>query len=867
MRWLALVLLSTGCLSSGDVTCPTATGDLICPANTVCRLVAVWPDPVEQPTETRCVSVADLTACEGKDEGTKCDPEGAATGGECHSGGCFEVRCGNHFKDANEACDDANEAFGDGCSVGCQSDETCGNGFLDPVVQSGPVDMPVFEALEQCDGGSRAPHDGCDFNCQAEAARWRERFIGVPQARAHATMAFDARNHVFVMFGGVLRDMGTTLTSDETWTGALRTCQPDSIPDSVPCMTWTRATPAMHPSPRFGQAMAYDAARGETMLFGGGDNSGTPTTFEDTWSWDGQTWRVLPVAVHPSQRLHARMVYDSRRQRIVLYGGQTLNPNENMLLTDTWEWDGSVWTEIPIAKHPGAQVSAAMAYDPVRGVTVLFGASNVVGVGSTWEWDGVEWLERDATPPPAREGAAFAFDPVLGMLVLFGGRDTLTPTLADTWTWDGVEWAERDLVVGSKRADAAYASDATGRFVISHGQNPVLLDDTQVWTGAAWQTSPKLNKPVNLNRQIAAFDAIRGRVVVRSRQETWEYDGAAWTRVTDDAVTGSASEGAMVFDEARRVVLLYGGDVQNQTFTWSGTAWSPRTTTTSPGTRNNAAMAYDASRARVLLFGGAGDDRTLWAWDGTEWSIAEVAPIPPRIRHVMGHDRVRDQLVVFGGRSTAAITIGDTWVLDGRTNTWREITGPGPVARSGAAIAWSHARQRLVLFGGSDAAGGELQDTWEWDGDGWVPLVIEPVLAPSTRVDHLLTTSPNGVYLINGSHTGVPVDDVWELRFEGNVPEDTCRDDRDWDGDGQAGCRDEDCRGFCAPLCTPAGGFDAGFPAMTCDPDVPGPRCGDGQRDPLENCRSCPEDFPEGCVPICGDFFCDPGETCLGDCS
>ena len=49
---------------------------------------------------------------------------------------------------------------------------------------------------------------------------------------------------------------------------------------------WTRR--AMIGAPRVvDYAIAYDAGRGELVLFGGVDQ----TTEDRTWSWDGATWR------------------------------------------------------------------------------------------------------------------------------------------------------------------------------------------------------------------------------------------------------------------------------------------------------------------------------------------------------------------------------------------------------------------------------------------------------------------------------------------------------------------------------------------------------------------------------------------------
>ena len=41
------------------------------------------------------------------------------------------------------------------------------------------------------------------------------------------------------------------------------------------------------PSPRYDAGMAYDAARGQVVLFGGQDAF---SFFGDTWTWDGAAW-------------------------------------------------------------------------------------------------------------------------------------------------------------------------------------------------------------------------------------------------------------------------------------------------------------------------------------------------------------------------------------------------------------------------------------------------------------------------------------------------------------------------------------------------------------------------------------------------
>ena len=46
--------------------------------------------------------------------------------------------------------------------------------------------------------------------------------------------------------------------------------------------TWTQQHPATSPSARSGASMAYDAATGNAVMFGGRGDNGFPST---TWTW------------------------------------------------------------------------------------------------------------------------------------------------------------------------------------------------------------------------------------------------------------------------------------------------------------------------------------------------------------------------------------------------------------------------------------------------------------------------------------------------------------------------------------------------------------------------------------------------------
>src|SRR2546430_12221246 len=120
--------------------------------------------------------------------------------------------------------------------------------------------------------------------------------------------------------------------------------------------------------------MAYDAALGRTVLFGG---TGSAGLLNDSWLYDGASWQQFTPTNQPSARFWAPVVYDSVHAELVLFGGTpdtTLSP----VYADTWSLGGiqaspGNWAQATPSATPAARVSAAMDYDSSRGVTVLFG--------------------------------------------------------------------------------------------------------------------------------------------------------------------------------------------------------------------------------------------------------------------------------------------------------------------------------------------------------------------------------------------------------------------------------------------------------------------------------------------------------------
>ncbi len=825
--WVAL----SGCVASDSVTCSDGR---LCPDGTAC-----------DQTHTLCVLPDQLTACNGKTEGMACTADMIT--GVCTGGVCLPMVCGDGIVEAGEACDDGNNADNDGCSADCLSDETCGNGVIDAVKG------------EQCDDGNHLQHDGCSSNCLIETPEWIQHSVA-PPARSSPAVAYDSQRDRTVMFGGDNLAGVNLLFLNDTWewNGG----------------EWLEVPTTIAPLGRTLSGMAYDAAHGTTVMYGG---SGGLVAFSDTWLWDGSTWRSVDVA-GPGPRGGMTMAYDAKRARVVLFGGNTLDLNTPMMLADTYEWDGSTWTKITTAHSPPARQQAAMTYDPHHGVIVLTGGTDSANVfADTWQYDGTDWT--NVTPVgtvPVVEAAAMAYDTTGQRVILFGGVHSGTAQ-ATTWAWSGTAWTSLAGTAPAARDNFILAQGGGGRLVAFGGDAAGTLVAAQTWVFANGWTQvvdpgpldsfSVANDPVHLGVVVLGGVSSRNPSVVRS-PSTWVLSQSGFG-VRAGAPPAARSNACMTYDYAHDNIVLFGGNTganngiaNNDTWTWDGVGWTQHFPAQSPSVRGAAVCAFDGHG--VTVFGGqdsAGDGpmNDAWTWDGANWTPAVTPPtaLTPRINATAAYDPLRKQMVLFGGiNGNLNELFGDTWAYDGTTWT-QEHPAFQPSARYSATLTWNDARHALVLIGGS-ALVNEI-DSYEWDGSAWHDATAPN--PPLARLQHGAMTALDGggVIVYGGTNLQqglglVPYADRWELRWDAPHPSERCNS-ADLDGDHAIACADPDCWRVCAPLCPPG---------TTCDPSAP--TCGDGICDATrEDCRTCAADCT--CAPVCGDFICDPGETnCPGDC-
>lgn len=305
-------------------------------------------------------------------------------------------------------------------------------------------------------------------------------------------------------------------------------------------------------------------------------------------------WRQIVTQNAPAGRYTHGLAYDIHRNVTVLFGGDS--PTSSPRANDTWEFDGTDWTEItPAQSPPGrANIDQALVYDSARTKVVLFGGLGASGyLSDTWEYNGATWNQITGQSPQRRDSHAMVFDSQRGLTVLFGGYSASGSRLNDTWEYTGT-WHQVSL-----------SQSPLGRY-----HHAMAYD-------------------VSRNRTVL-FGGLDGSDVVLS--DTWEYDGTTWHVITPTQSPPARHNHSMAYDSNRGVTVLFGGEnssgLLTDTWEYNGTTWQPITVTQAPSPRKEMPLVYNHQRDSVLFFGGGYWSASLITfnetWEYTNTSSSQI---------------------------------------------------------------------------------------------------------------------------------------------------------------------------------------------------------------------------------------------------
>jgi hypothetical protein len=336
------------------------------------------------------------------------------------------------------------------------------------------------------------------------ASAWADQHQRVPEARTYSTMVYDPIHKNILLLGGqdtsgaLVPSVWSFDTGNRTWhligslppgveptdgavfdvaagkvivhaswliysTGALvsETWAFDPVTGA-----WENRKPVESPPPGIcgcGAQMAYDEESAKVVMFGGIDVAALFSCLQngctnpewlavetnDTWVYDyaSNRWTKMPRPADesrlPSRRNSNGLTYDSRSDRIILFGGgDVFGP-----ATDTWAFDykRNTWTNLKPGVSPKGREYGYLAYDESANKTVLFGgisydfnSETLLQPAETWTYDlkANRWqMEDPRTSPGARGWEAMAYSDKANVVVIFGGGIDRSHPTNDTWLY------------------------------------------------------------------------------------------------------------------------------------------------------------------------------------------------------------------------------------------------------------------------------------------------------------------------------------------------------------------------------------------------------------------------------------------------
>lgn len=488
------------------------------------------------------------------------------------------------------------------------------------------------------------------------------------------------------------------------------------------------------PSGRYGHSAIYDSRHDRMIVFGGWDGDRR----NEVWSLSlngPSTWTLLaPSGTAPSRRYAQAAIYDSLRDRMIVFGG-----DDGHSRNDVWALslsEPTTWSQIvPAGGVPPGRFGHTAIYDAAADRMIIFGGKDSLSRNDTWALalsGAPTWSELAPDAPLAkRYRHAAIYDPPRNRMVIFGGRgdsfgenlETWALALSGTPTWSQLA---PFVTPPAREGHAAIYDAAHDRMIVFGGHGH---PDNAIWTlplsnPSAWSSVSAAGYTTGRYRHTAIYDPLRGRMVVYGGDSyivgvdaVSLGENRTWTRICDTPVHLSATA---IYDPVRDRTIVYGvGTCTGTAFddAWELSMADPShwltfpTVGVRPAVRIYHTAIYDPVDDRMIIFGGYGypyvgylNDTWALTLSGTPtWAPIATQGTPPggRIDHTAIYDPVRRRMIVFGGRVGDTEYPVDVWQLSllGQP-TWTQLAvqGPSPPIGTWNKAIYDPVRDRMIVF-------------------------------------------------------------------------------------------------------------------------------------------------------------------------
>jgi len=375
-------------------------------------------------------------------------------------------------------------------------------------------------------------------------------------------------------------------------------------------------------------------------------------------------------------------------------------------LTTSVGWNSSDTTVAMISNSNGAQgLATGLKAGTVTITALLDTVSGTADLTVTTPANTSVWTQDG---PAARFSQSGVFDDTTKQMIVFGGQDTVThAALGDLW------------VISTGTDKHLRASNMT-----ANGTGPAARFGHTAVDDAA-------------SNRMTIFGG--GSSVSSCTNDVWVLDGAngqsgspTWIQLTPSGGPSARMLHNAVYDSNTNSMIVFGGSDCNGGYlndVWvlssaNGEGGTPTWTEllpmgTPPTGREAGSAIYDAANNAVVIYGGDaggtafGDVWTLSNANGSggtpAWTSLSPGGTPPSARsgHSAFFDSMTNRMVVFGGVN-AASDFGDVWYLsdpsgNGATPAWTQVTttGTAPTLYAHSAVYDSLANAMYVFAGTS----------------------------------------------------------------------------------------------------------------------------------------------------------------------
>ena len=592
---------------------------------------------------------------------------------------------------------------------------------------------------------------------------------------------------------------------------------------------------ANHPSPRLQPRMAFDEQNGVGVLFGGRGLAdpaiGLTVATDETWFWVQNQWSQQFPQHRPGGRSEHGMVYDSQRQRIVVFGGRRESTElraRHLYYNDTWIWQNNDWQQLETANAPGGREMFGMAYDRDRDRIVLFGGyDNPDGrtrepLKDTWEFDGNNWVQVSTNGPEVAK-PVLVYDEARDETLMLGIDDEFE-TLMYRWNADSDTWEQITGTLPTCINEGTMAYQRHNERVLAVGgvcttETPTV-DETWEWDGSTW-TKLTTNGTTRYVGAASAYDTTRGRFVrfggtaafsASPDSSTHVYRDLEWAFARVDSSPSPRSLPAFRRDPVRNSLFLLGGLFEfaqgttifyiNDFWSFTNGQWNRFSDIGVPQQCQAPLSAFDTDRSVLVVF--CGDGR-ITEFDGSEWKSFSGLEDVPDSRRFAGfvYDQTLKKSVLFGGFDDVFNYRDDTWTWDGVK--WTEVdTDDEPENRAQMAMWYDPLAKKTILYSGVGRPDIEdkvkrFADMWSFDGGNWTRM--NETVAPGIRFGSMTAVHPTTgkVTLFGGLRATVSEDGKTIDQFY---------DDDMWIWDGAANTWTEVATPEFGPSKRQNGGFD-----------------------------------------------------------